>query len=32
MVFASYFPAGVSFVYEKMLGKKEASRRGLEDG
>lgn len=31
-VFASYFPAGESFVYKKMPGEKEASRRGLRDG
>lgn len=31
-VFASYFPAGESFVYKKMPGEKEASRRGLGDG
>ena len=28
-VFASYFPAGESFVYKKMPVEKEASRRGL---
>ena len=28
-VFASYFPTGESFVYKKMPGEKEASRRGL---